>query len=193
MINWRKTGKTAAALAVAVLVCYGCGEAAETAKEEVLQEADGEDTPDGEPGAEQPAEEELSDAGEAVPSVEEVYQKIEQEVSLQSPACMDEDFISNYYGMDTGALEEYVFSISEDAAQAETVIIMRVKDAADAEEIADSLQAVVEEKKAEMENYIPEQFAIVEKSEVVIKDNYVWLVISENENAITDVIERELF
>ena len=40
---------------------------------------------------------------------------------------MDEDFILNYYGIDVSALEEYVFSISEDAAQAESVIIMKVK------------------------------------------------------------------
>ena len=86
-----------------------------------------------------------------------------------------------------------MFSISSDAAQAETVIIAKVKDVSDTEAVAESLQSVMEDKKAEMENYIPEQFAIVEKSEVVIKDNYVWLVISENKDSITSVIENNLF
>ena len=44
-----------------------------------------------------------------------------------------------------------------------------------------------------MENYIPEQFAIVEKSKVQTKDPYIWLIISENADEITDVIENGLF
>ena len=32
-------------------------------------------------------------------------------------------------------------------------------------------------------------FEIVEKSSVQIKDNYVWLVISENADAITSIIK----
>ena len=50
----------------------------------------------------------------------------------------------------------------------------------------------MDEKKNEMENYIPEQFAIVEKSKVQTKSNYVWLVISENAETITDIIENNL-
>lgn len=191
-----KSGKIMAVLAAAAIICCGCGKeaASQTASEDVRQTGT-----ESAPQSAEETESEVSEAEEAAESekaaasIAEVYEKIGEEVTLQSPACMDDDFISNYYGLDTALLEEYVFSISEDAAQAETVIIAKVKDAGDAEQVAESLQAVVEDKKAEMENYIPEQFAIVEKSEVVIKDNYVWLVISENEDSITSVIENNLF
>lgn len=136
---------------------------------------------------------EPSAGNEQAKSIDAVYQEIEQAVSLQSPQCMDDDFISNYYGIDAASLEEYVFSMSEDAAQAETIIIMKVKNADDLPGLAESLQTVVDEKKNEMENYIPEQFAIVEKSKVQTKDNYVWLVISDNADAIADIIESGLF
>lgn len=205
MRSVRKSGKIVAVLAAAAILCCGCGgeeadagqaaggeqtvnENAEQSAEETESEVS-----EAEEVTEEKTEEATEESGETALSIAEVYEKIGEEVTLQSPACMDDDFISNYYGLDTALLEEYVFSISEDAAQAETVIIAKVKDAGDAEQVAESLQAVVEDKKAEMENYIPEQFAIVEKSEVVIKDNYVWLVISENEDSITDVIEENLF
>ena len=136
---------------------------------------------------------EQEESRETVKTVEGVYQEIGQKVDLQSPVCMDEEYIANYYGIDVSALEEYVFSMSEDAAQAETVIIMKVKEKDDMAGIAECLQTVVEEKKNEMENYIPEQFAIVEKSKVVEKDSYIWLVISENADAITEIIESGLF
>lgn len=190
MRTMRRAGKAMAALAVAALLCCGCaGKGAET--EDVQQDAAGEAGQTA--GEESPEKAAPEESKEEALSVAEVYEKIGQAVELKSPACMDEEFISNYYGLDTKILEEYVFSISEDAAQAETVIIMKVEDAGDIEAVKGCLEEVVEEKKGEMEDYIPEQFAIVEKSEVVTKDNYVWLVISENEDSITSVIENNLF
>lgn len=204
MRSVKRTAKIMAVLAAAAIVCCGCaGETDQSAKEDVQQtEAEdivpsAEEVESGDSEAQQVTEEtpeeEAAEGEKETLSIAEVYEKIGAEVSLQSPECMDDDFISNYYGLDTALLEEYVFSISSDAAQAETVIIAKVKDVSDTEAVAESLQSVMEDKKAEMENYIPEQFAIVEKSEVVIKDNYVWLVISENKDSITSVIENNLF
>lgn len=122
-------------------------------------------------------------------AIADIYTEITDQVTLYSPFCWDEDFITNYYGIDIAALEEYVFSMSEDATSAETIIILKAKDASHVSSLSDCLQMVVDEKKAEMENYLPEQFAIVEKSSVQTKDNYVWLVISENADAITGIIE----
>ena len=136
---------------------------------------------------------EPSGSEQTAKSVQEIYQEIEQTVSLKSPQCMDEDFILNYYDIDTAELEEYVFSMSEDAAQAETIILMKVKNPEDLEIFADCLQTIVDDKKSEMEDYIPEQFAIVEKSRVQTRDNYLWLVISDNADEITDIIESGLF
>lgn len=179
-----KSLKTMTALAAAALLCTGCsGQAAPTVNNTTSASGTTQtaDAPDN------------SDSRESAKSIDEIYQEIEQTVSLQSPQCMDDDFISNYYGIDAASLEEYVFSMSEDAAQAETVIIMKARNADDVAGLADSLQTVVDEKKNEMENYIPEQFAIVEKSKVQSKDNYVWLVISDNADAITDIIQNGLF
>lgn len=124
-----------------------------------------------------------------VKSITDIYSEIESSVTLYSPFCWDDDYISNYYGIDVSTLDEYVFSISEDATSAEAIIIMKAKNASNIVALSDCLQVVVDEKKNEMENYLPEQFKIVEKSSVQTKDNYVWLVISENADAITKIIE----
>lgn len=174
MMRTIKSRKVLAALAAAALICTGCSDKAVPASSSTDQNT-------------------ISDSEKTTKSIREVYQEIEQTVSLKSPQCMEDDFISNYYGIDAASLEEYVFSMSEDAAQAETVIILKAKNADDAAELAGSLQTVVDEKKNEMENYIPEQYAIVEKSKVQTKDNYLWLVISDNADAITDIIESGLF
>lgn len=175
-MNTIKSMRLMAVFAAAVLLCTGCSnEATATTANTDSNPVD------------------VSNHEKTAKSIDEVYQEIEQTVTLKSPQCMDDDFISNYYGIDATLLEEYVFSMSGDAAQAETVIIMKVKNTDDLAGLTESLQTVVDEKKNEMENYIPEQFAIVEQSKVQTKDNYIWLVISENADAITDIIESGLF
>ena len=125
-------------------------------------------------------------------AITEIYEDITKPVTLYSPFCWDDEFISNYYGIDVSSLEEYVFSMSEDATSAETIIIMKAKDATSVSSLSDCLQVVVDEKRNEMENYLPEQFEIVEKSSVQTQNNYVWLVISENADTITKIIKDSI-
>ena len=183
-MNTNKSLKTIATLAAAALICTGCSD-------KTVPTVSSTNSVSGTTQTSEPSN--SSDNKENTKSINEIYQEIEQTVSLQSPQCMDDDFISNYYGIDAALLEEYVFSMSEDSAQAETFIIMKVRNTNDMEELTDNLQTVVDDKKNEMENYIPEQFAIVEKSKLQTKENYIWLVISENADAITDIIENGLF
>lgn len=138
------------------------------------------------------SETQASTSEEAQKSVPEIYKDITDNVALISPVEMQDEFIANYYGIDPDVLEEYVFEMSEDATSAETVVIMKVKDAADVENIKNALGVVIDEKRAEMENYLPEQFEIVDKSQVESKDNYVWLVISNNRDAILELIEKDI-
>jgi len=172
-MNTIKYTKTIAVLAATLLLCAGCSD------KTVPTSTSSGDT-------------QTAEHSDDKKSILEIYQEIEQTVSLQSPQCMDDDFISNYYGIDAASLEEYVFSMSEDAAQAETIIILKAKSTEDLPALTDSLQTVVDEKKNEMENYIPEQYTIVEKSKVQTKDTYIWLVISDNADAIVDIIESGL-
>lgn len=129
---------------------------------------------------------------EVTKSLAEIYAEIQNGVELYSPMEFDDEFLMNYYGIDASLLEEYVFSMSEDAASAETIVVMKAKSSSDVESLSASLQVVVDEKRNEMENYLPEQFAIVEKATVETKDNYIWLVISENEDTIKKIIEDGL-
>ncbi len=122
--------------------------------------------------------------------VQEIYEEIAQGVELHSPVPMADSFISNYYGINPDKLEEYVFVMSEEATSAETVAIMKVKEEGDVESIKAALQVLVDEKRGEMEDYLPDQFEIVDKSEVKTKGNYVYLVISEQADAITKIIEN---
>ena len=144
---------------------------------------------------EKPEEMEASSVSEQTvqtKSVNEIYQEIKGKVELHSMVSMPDEFITNYYGVDTDALEEYIFAMSEDAVSAETVIIMKAKDSEKIHGLPTALQMVIDEKKAEMENYLPEQYDIVSKSDVKVSGAYVYLVISDHADQIQNIIQNEI-
>lgn len=181
-----------ACLAITAFVLGGCGKAAgETETQAVSMKED-------QPGADEAAQEAGNEGGaeeskaEEAKSVQDIYEEITQKVELCSPVTMTDSFISNYYGIDPDKLEEYVFSMSEDATSAETIIIMKVRNEADTEEISAALETVRDEKSGEMKDYLPAQFEIVDKSSVKTEGSYVYLVISEQADAIEKIIEAQL-
>ena len=184
----RGTGKFICFLA-AMLLLGGCGQA-DGAKTDGGKTNGGITAGTDINGKEQESEPEAA-SGEAL-SVQEIYDLVTESVTLISPVIMQDNFIENYYNIDPALLEEYVFSMSEEATSAETVVIMKLKDKADADTISAALQLVIEEKSGEMENYLPGQYDIVKKSAVKTEGSYVYLVISEQADAIEKIIEAQL-
>ena len=151
-------------------------------------------------GADQPETQEISSPAEetaeetetvSAADLEDIYSQIEQQVDLNSPMTVPEEFIANYFGIDVSEAEDYLFVMSEMATSAETIVIVKAG-AADKQALIDSLQAVIDQKAAEMENYLPDQYDIVSRSAVQQTGDYVWLVISENDEAIKEIIEAGL-
>ncbi len=123
-------------------------------------------------------------------SLSDIYAEIEEKAELPKMVVLNDNYIANYFGIDLAALEEYVFANAEEVIYADTVIIMKAKPETDKEVLKDALNTLIEHKKAELENYLPEQFKIVEKSEVQISGDYVYLVISEKAADIKAVLEQ---
>ena len=156
--------------------------AAETAKEAAAEPADGK----------------AGDAGKAGKAAENgadpaaIYAEIQKQVELPEMYEADDDFLSNYYGIDTGVLDSYVFASADDAALADSVVILKVKEGEDVSVLSDALSMVRDQKAAEMQNYIPAQYEIVAKSEVQVRGNVVYLVISGDAEKIEGIIEDQL-
>jgi len=111
-------------------------------------------------------------------TLEEIYTQMVENVEMPLMVRMDEDYITNYYGIDLSAFDEYVFAAAEDALLAENIILVKLKEGQSSEPVVTILEKIIKQKKAELESYLPEQFKIVEKSSVVTKGDYVVLIIS---------------
>lgn len=183
----KETVKTEAAAETAAA---GTEKAAETAAAETEKAAE-----TAKEAAAEPADGKAGDAGKATENGTDpaaIYAEIQKQVELPEMYEADDDFLSNYYGIDTGVLDSYVFASADDAALADSVVILKVKEGEDVSVLSDALSMVRDQKAAEMQNYIPAQYEIVAKSEVQVRGNVVYLVISGDAERIEGIIEDQL-
>ena len=120
----------------------------------------------------------------------DIYSKVTS--YLPSMVSFDDSYISNYYGIDASQLDGYVFAAAEDVTQADTVVILKAKDAASVNTLSSQLATVKQQKEAELQDYNPTAYQVAAAGYVKTSGNYVYLIMSNNASAIDQVISANV-
>ena len=120
----------------------------------------------------------------------DIYSKLTS--YLPSMVSFDDSYISNYYGIDASQLDGYVFAAAEDVTQADTVVILKAKDAASVSTLSSQLATVKQQKEAELQDYNPTAYQVATAGYVKTSGNYVYLIMSNNASAIDQVISANV-
>ena len=120
----------------------------------------------------------------------DIYSKITS--YLPSMVSFDDSYISNYYGIDASQLDGYVFAAAEDVTQADTVVILKAKDAASVSTLSSQLATVKQQKEAELQDYNPTAYQVAAAGFVKTSGNYVYLIMSGNAAQIDQVISANV-
>lgn len=120
----------------------------------------------------------------------DIYSKVTS--YLPSMVSFDDSYISNYYGIDAAQLDGYVFAAAEDVTQADTVVILKAKDAASVSTLSSQLATVKQQKEAELQDYNPTAYQVAAAGYVKTSGNYVYLIMSNNASAIDQVISANV-
>lgn len=120
----------------------------------------------------------------------DIYSKLTS--YLPSMVSFDDSYISNYYGIDASQLDGYVFAAAEDVTQADTVVILKAKDAASVSTLSSQLATVKQQKEAELQDYNPTAYQVAAVGYVKTSGNYVYLIMSNNASAIDQVISANV-
>ena len=104
----------------------------------------------------------------------------------------DDSYISNYYGIDVSQLDGYVFAAAEDVTKADTVAILKAKDAGSASTLASQLATVKQQKEAELQDYNPTAYQVAAAGYVKTAGSYVYLIMSDNASQIEQVISSSI-
>ena len=120
----------------------------------------------------------------------DIYSKLTS--YLPSMVSFDDSYISNYYGIDASQLDGYVFAAAEDVTQADTVVILKAKDAASVSTLSSQLATVKQQKEAELQDYNPTAYQVAAAGFVKTSGNYVYLIMSGNAAQIDQVISANV-
>lgn len=120
----------------------------------------------------------------------DIYSKVTS--YLPSMVSFDDNYISNYYGIDASQLDGYVFAAAEDVTQADTVVILKAKDASSVSTLSSQLATVKQQKEAELQDYNPTAYQVAAAGYVKTSGNYVYLIMSNNASAIDQVISANV-
>ena len=120
----------------------------------------------------------------------DIYSKLTS--YLPSMVSFDDSYISNYYGIDASQLDGYVFAAAEDVTQADTVVILKAKDAASVSTLSSQLATVKQQKEAELQDYNPTAYQVAAAGFVKASGNYVYLIMSGNASQIDQVISANV-
>lgn len=106
---------------------------------------------------------------------------------------MSENYISNYYGINTADLSQYVFAQSDDPTSAETIIIFECDDTEKRETYVESVNNALNQKYDEMSNYdLPDEAKLVKDAKVKTKGNLVYLIISDNADSMNKIVKDSI-
>ena len=120
----------------------------------------------------------------------DIYSKVTS--YLPSMVSFDDSYISNYYGIDASQLDGYVFAAAEDVTQADTVVILKAKNASSVSTLSSQLATVKQQKEAELQDYNPTAYQVAAAGYVKTSGNYVYLIMSNNASAIDQVISANV-
>lgn len=123
----------------------------------------------------------------AAKSISDFWTDITETYPDDLPATMelnDED-LQTVYGIDASKLEEYTVRLPMMNVHATEFFIAKVKDG-EMDAVKDGIQSRLDTVDATWSSYLPEQYELVQKHQIVEAGNYILFVISDKAEAIAD-------
>ena len=96
----------------------------------------------------------------------------------------DEDTMLNFLGISTEDCVQYKVAVCAEGMRADEVWLIEAKDAAALENLRQLAETRIQAKLDETVSYVPDQYVIVEKAQLLVQGNYLALLISPDVDAL---------
>lgn len=111
---------------------------------------------------------------------------------IQDGMELSESDLLNFYGIQSEQVEAFAADLAADGITANEIVLIKAKDEDSAAEVETKLQNRLDARRNELNGYMPDQYEIVEKSEVKRDGVYVRLIISPQQDALVDIYNSYL-
>ena len=94
--------------------------------------------------------------------------------------------------MNSADYEGVLFYTSEFSMSAKEVLLVKVKNEHQIEQVKNAIEARLEDRKNSFEGYEPEQVQLLNEAAYVVRGNYIFLAVSPDAEAYRQALERSL-
>lgn len=119
--------------------------------------------------------------------VTKVMSALLEKAPIEGSIQLTEDDMLNFYGIEGDKMEAFAADLAADGITAKEIVLVKAKDEDSAKDVETKLQNRLEARRNEFNNYLPDQYAIVEKSEVKRDGVYVRLIISPQQEELVEL------
>ncbi|MBQ7541609.1 MAG: DUF4358 domain-containing protein [Clostridia bacterium] len=129
--------------------------------------------------------------GEPIP-LDTVLTEILDTVELPDMMKLTIDDLMDFFGLESAWYKDAAACVNANGYEKEEVILVHAASAQDVQSITECLQTSLKNAATEMQNYLPEQYAMIQKCSVQSKGLYVWLFISDANDQMQAILDKYL-
>lgn len=111
---------------------------------------------------------------------------------IDDPLTLSEGDMLDFFGIQADSMEQFAAVTCANGISAQEIVLVKAKDEDSAKTVEEKLQNRLDSRKAEAENYLPDQFAIMDQCQVKRDGVYVRLIISPEEEALAEIYQGYL-
>lgn len=111
---------------------------------------------------------------------------------IQDGMELSESDMLSFYGIQAEDMEAFAADLAADGITANEIVLVKAKDEDSAKDVETKLQSRLDARRNELNGYLPDQYEIVEKSEVKRDGVYVRLIISPQQDQLVELYNSYL-
>ncbi len=122
-------------------------------------------------------------------AVADIYTQLGEKVVLPEMLTVNESMILDFCGIEEKDRKNAVVAICADSLKTDEIWVIEAADEAAAQRIVDLAKARLKKKGEESITYSPEQYAVVEKAQLLQNGNHVVLLVSPEVQSLATALE----
>ena len=122
--------------------------------------------------------------------MQQMYASIQEAVQMPEMLNLDETLMLDYCGIRSEQVKQAVVVICADSLRTDELWLLEAVDEDTAKELVELANTRLRKKGEESITYSPEQYAVVEKAELLQLGNYVILLVSPDSAAMVQVVRE---
>lgn len=125
-------------------------------------------------------------------SFEEVANQVEDGIEKEHLVKQNAQAVKRYYGVNSADYEGVLLYTSKDSISPEEILLVKVKTDRQVQSLQDAVWQRVESRKNSFENIAPDQVAVLEKAQILVRGRFVFLIVSQNAQEYSSLFTNSL-